>query len=112
VVTRPNNGLQWDNFNNGILNGREATNSEVSEESDQNVLNNQININVDDGSEYASSTSNMPRVYENCQEFLSPDDVQRVNIANINGTLQEVLRAKLALYIMDSLINLSSEIHF
>jgi hypothetical protein len=49
-----------------------------------------------DSTSIISSTPSMRHVYEKNQEFLSRDDVHKLNSANKDGTSADVLRARIA----------------
>jgi hypothetical protein len=81
-TTTANDGLQWDDFN------------DIDEEIGEVASN-------DGSASIVSSMPSMRQMYEKSQEFLSREDVRKLNSANKDGTSEDVLHARIASLIND-----------
>jgi hypothetical protein len=73
--------MEWDNFTEDDELGKVASNNDSTSD--------------------ISSTPSMRQLHENNQEFLSRDDVQKLNSVNKDGTSADVLRARIASLVDD-----------
>jgi hypothetical protein len=74
--------MQWDDFND--------TDDEIGEVASNN-----------DSTSIISSTQSLRQVYEKSQEFLSRDDVRKLNSANKDGSSEDVLPTRIASLVND-----------